>query len=163
MKVGIISDSHDHRANAMKAVEVFNQHKVEHVFHAGDIISPFTASTFALVQGAGFTAVFGNNDGEKLFLKDTIDGFGGQIHEESFKGNIGGMKVFMIHRPGVVPEVIKSGEYDLVIYGHTHKRDIRRENHTLVINPGESTEWLTGSPAVVILDTEKMHPEIVQL
>ena len=163
MKIGIISDSHDHHANSLKAVDIFNRHKVEYVFHAGDIISPFTAKAFAAVEGAAFIAVFGNNDGEKLFLKETIEGFGGQIHDESFKGKAGGKKIFMIHRPGVIPEVVKSAEYDLVIYGHTHKRDIRRENSTLVINPGESTDWLTGTPAVVVLDTEKMQPEVVPL
>jgi uncharacterized protein len=163
MKIGIISDSHDHHANALKAVDVFNQHSVEHVFHAGDIISPFTARAFASVRDAVFTAVFGNNDGEKLFLKETIQGFGGQIHDESFKGKVGGKKIFMIHRPGVVPEVVKSREFDIVIYGHTHKQDIRWEDKTLVINPGESTDWLTGSPAVVIVDTERMDPEIIGL
>jgi hypothetical protein len=163
MKIGIISDSHDHHTNALKAVDVFNQHKVKHVLHAGDIISPFTAKVFASVRDAGFTAVFGNNDGEKVLLKETIHAFGGQIYDESFKGNIAGKRIFMIHRPGVIPEVIKSRQHDIIIYGHTHKRDVRRENDALIINPGESTDWLTGTPAVVILDTEKMQPEVVPL
>ena len=37
MKIGIITDSHDHRANLRKAVEIFNNANVDKVLHAGDL------------------------------------------------------------------------------------------------------------------------------
>jgi putative phosphoesterase len=50
---------------------------------------------------------------------------------------------------------IKSGLYDVVIYGHTHERVFEEVDDVLVINPGECCGYLTGNPTVVILDTEK--------
>jgi hypothetical protein len=53
--------------------------------------------------------------------------------------------------------------YDLVIYGHTHKAETHRVGETLVINPGEATDWLTGRGQVVVLDTETMETETFTL
>ena len=163
MKIGIISDSHDHHKNVLKAVEVFSRHKVDYVFHAGDIISPFTAGAFAGVDGAKFIAVFGNNDGEKLFLASTINDFAGEIYERIYTGSVEGRRIFMTHTPDVLDDVVGSAHYDLVIYGHTHKQDIRKVGPTLVINPGESTDWLTDQSCVVVLRLDDMSYEVISL
>ena len=163
MKIGIISDSHDHHLNVLKAVEVFNEHKVSYILHAGDIVSPFTATAFSKVEGAKLIAVFGNNDGEKIILKREFDSFGGEIYEDCYKGEIAGRKIFMTHRPSIVDEMAASGKFDLVIYGHTHKQDIRKSGDTLIINPGESTDWLMEKSAVVILRPDDMSFEEVLL
>jgi len=49
----------------------------------------------------------------------------------------------------------------LVIYGHTHRQDIRKVGDTLVINPGEATDWITGNSSIVILETDDMSWEVV--
>lgn len=154
MKIGIISDSHDHHANALKAVEIFKNEQVQYILHAGDIVSPFTAKAFGEVKNARFIAVFGNNDGEKSVLKSTIESFGGEIHRDPYRGKIAGKKIFMTHKPGILDEAIAGGKYDLIVYGHTHFRDIRTVGETLIINPGESTDWLSGKGRLIILDTE---------
>jgi putative phosphoesterase len=114
MKIGIISDTHDHHANVLKAVEIFKNENVN----------------------ARFIAIFGNNDGEKFMLKNIIEGFGGEIHRDPYHGQIAGKKIFMTHKPGTLDEVIASGKYDIIVYGHTHFRDIRTVGKTLIINPG---------------------------
>lgn len=163
MKIGIISDTHDHHDNTLKAVEVFNDRGVRHVLHAGDIVAPFTAKAFADVTGAEFIAVFGNNEGEKLLLKEVIEDFGGMIYEPAYRGSIGGRRIFMSHWPAIAEDVAAGGKYDLVIYGHTHEKDVHRVGRTLVINPGEVTDWLTGRSSVVVLETEDMSVEEVSL
>ena len=163
MKIGIISDTHDHHKNVLTAIGIFNDNNVEYVLHAGDIISPFTAQAFEKLEKAKFIAVFGNNEGEKLFLKSTINGFGGEIHEYCYKGTIDGKKIYMTHTPHNIPEIVKSQAFDLVIYGHTHKQDIRREGKTLLINPGEATDWLTGSAQLVILELSDLSYQIESL
>jgi hypothetical protein len=50
-----------------------------------------------------------------------------------------------------------------VVYGHTHKADVRKVKDTIVINPGEVGTWLYGKSTVALLDLEKMEAEIVQL
>ena len=160
MKIGIISDSHDHHKNILAAVKIFNEQKVEYVFHAGDIISPFAAKAFSEVKGSKFIAVFGNNDGERLILASTVKGFGGEISDGPYTTQIEEKKIFMTHKPYMLEEVIGSGRYDMVIYGHTHKRDIRKAGQSLVINPGETTDWLSKEPGVVILDLDDMKPVV---
>ena len=56
MKIGILSDTHDAHENVLKAIKIFNEHKVSYVFHAGDMVSPFTARAFADVAPAKFIA-----------------------------------------------------------------------------------------------------------
>jgi len=163
MKAAIISDSHDHHRNVLKAIEVFNHHKVDYILHAGDIVSPFTAQSFANAPSAKFIAVYGNNDGEKLILKSVINDFGGQIHENCYKGKLNGKNIYMTHAPYCLDEVLKSRMYDLVIYGHTHKPDIRHLGNTLIVNPGESTDWFGDQSQVVILNLNNMQYEPVLL
>jgi len=163
MKIGIISDTHDHHQNILAAVDLFQQRGVQIVLHAGDIVSPFAARPFERLKPAPFIAVFGNNEGERLMLKSVVNGFGGEINEYCYKGILAGKSVFMTHTPHSLDEVVRSGMYDLVIYGHTHQLDLRREGKTLVINPGEATDWLTGQGHVVLLDTEDMSCEVLDI
>ena len=163
MKIGIISDTHDAHEQVLQAIDIFNERGVEYVLHAGDVVSPFAGKAFSQLKTAKFIAVFGNNAGEKLLSKSTIESFGGKIHEYAYKGTLGGKRIFMAHVPTTIEEVIGSGKYDLVIYGHTHNQDIRKVGDTLVINPGEATDWLTGKSALVILETDDMRYAVVPL
>lgn len=163
MKVGIISDSHNSRKAAAKAVDVFNERNVSYVFHAGDITSPATAQVFSELKDAKFTAVFGNCDSMRGLLRSSIDSFGGEIYEDSYSGNINGRKIYMVHRPTRLAQVVETGQFDLVIYGHTHKRDIHKVGNTLVINPGRSAGRLMGESSVVVLELDGMNPEVIEL
>ena len=163
MKAGIISDTHDHHEHTLAAIEILKQEKVDIVFHAGDIISPFTAKAFADVGAEKFIAVFGNNDGEKLILRSVIESFGGEIHDYSYKGIVNNKRVYMTHAQHHIEEVAVSKMHDLVIYGHTHVQDIRRVGETLVINPGETTDWVTGKSHLVILDMNTMDYDVIKI
>ena len=163
MLIGIISDTHDHHRNVLRAVEIFAERKVQCVLHAGDIVAPFTAKAFAQLQGVKFVAVYGNNDGEKLQLRRTVEDFGGEIYEYCYKGELAGRKVYMTHTDHNVEEVAASQRHDLLVYGHTHQQDIRRVGKTQIINPGEATDWITGSARVVILDLNDMSHTVEPL
>jgi len=161
MKIGIISDTHENMPKIRKAVGLFNREKVDVVLHAGDIISPITAKEFSALKGR-FIGVFGNNDGDKLFLNKKFRGIG-KIHEKKFEGTLGGKKVLLIHEPDMLPALAESGHYDIIVYGHTHRTDISRVGKTLVINPGEAAGWITGKCTVALLDTKTMKVRLVKL
>lgn len=163
MRIGIISDTHDNRRNVTQAIEIFRTRGVQYVLHAGDIVAPFTAKAFGELHSAKFIAVFGNNDGEKLALKRTVDGFGGEIHEYCYKRELEGRKICMMHTDHLAQDAVRSQMYDLVIYGHTHHPDIRQEGGTLVVNPGEATDWIPGSAHLVIVDLKDMSHTIEPL
>jgi predicted phosphodiesterase len=42
------------------------------------------------------------------------------------------------------------------IISDTHHQDIRREGKTLIVNPGEATDWITGSARVAIVNLDDM-------
>ena len=163
MKIGIISDTHDHHEHVLEAIQIFNRFQVKYVLHAGDIISPFTVKAFANLDDAHFIAVFGNNEGERPYLRKIIAEFGGEIHDNVYKGTIDGRRIFMTHTSHFIEEIVNSKMYDLVIYGHTHTQDLRRVGKTLIINPGEATDWITGRSHLVILETDDMSYESILL
>ncbi len=162
MKIGIISDTHDGLANASRAAEIFRQQKVGFILHAGDIESGDTAQMFAGINNAKFMAVYGNCDTARMELAEAITNFGGQI-DEIYDGQIGQRRIFMAHRPELAQGAIESGKFDLVIYGHTHKLDIRKTGRTLVINPGTARRWQWGHPHVVVVELEDMSAEAISL
>ncbi len=160
MKIGIISDTHENMKAIASAVRIFNSRGVSRVFHAGDLISPITYREFKKLD-CPMTCVFGNNDGDRKYLREKYSGLA--EFYDFFSGSVGGLKIFMNHYPDFVNEIASLGAYDVVIYGHTHRTDIRKIGSTLVINPGESGGWLLGIKRIVILDVESLGYEILDL
>ncbi len=161
MKIGILTDTHENMDKIRKAVEVFNSVKVDMVIHCGDIISPITTKEFQNLK-APMHLVFGNNDGERVFLVEKFKGIG-EFHQSGYEFKVENKKIIMMHEPVGIEALAESGEYDYVIYGHTHKRDIRKIGKTLIINIGETGGWLTGVASIGILNTETDEIEIMEI
>ncbi len=157
MLIGIISDSHDNISAIRKAVNIFNKRNVDIVLHAGDFIAPFTAGEFGKMK-AKLVGVFGNNDGDKRHLLERFKNIG-EIHREPFELELDNKKVNLMHQ---INQLDRNNKYDIVIYGHSHKIDIKKRS-PLIINPGECGGWITGRSTVVILDTQTVVPEIIDL
>lgn len=160
MKIGAIADSHENMPKIVAAVARFNEEKVALVLHAGDYISPITAHAFEKLD-APLVGVFGNNDGDRIFLVERFRDIG-NIYPDYHEFEIDGKKGVLMHEPKFIDALVKSGLYDLVIYGHTHQIDIR-EGQPLVINPGECGGWLTGRATVAIVETEDMSVRLIDL
>lgn len=160
MLIGILSDSHDNLPLLCKAVEIFKKNKVSRVFHAGDFVSPFTAKPLSKLN-CEFTGIFGNNDGDKLLLRENFQDIG-QIYEDVYEDIIDGKRIIIVHKDKLVEPLAKSGKYDIIIYGHTHRIDLR-EGKPLIINPGECGGWLTGESSAAILNTKQLKAEIIKL
>ena len=159
--IGIMSDSHDNLKAINKAVNYFNNEYVDLVIHAGDLISPFTAQEF-LKLNSPFIAIFGNNDGEREGLRKAYQNM---CYLEDFKEiSIENIDISLIHgkNPAIVESLSSCGKYDVVIYGHSHKLDIK-EDGTLLINPGETCGYLSGDKTVVLLDPKDLSYEVKYL
>ena len=165
MLIGIISDSHENMDSIDAAVKIFNSYNVAIVLHAGDIISPITYSHFAKLK-MRMRLVFGNNDGEKKFLTEKFSQIGTiSSAPDEFVLEEGGKQIMfvLLHEPFNLDELIKSQKYDYIVYGHTHKQDLRTVGKTTIINPGESGGWLLGKKSVAILDTETHNVKFINL
>jgi putative phosphoesterase len=159
MVIGIISDSHDDMSSIKKAVDALNERGVSHVIHAGDITSPFTFEVFRDLK-CPFTAIFGNNDGDKLLLKEKSEG---KIHNQPRVMMLQGKKVVVMHEPDLVNALAESGHFDIIIFGHTHQPEIRKIKGTLVINPGKVARLHKGESTLALLNVDTMEGEIVPL
>jgi len=159
MKVGVISDSHDDMAAIARAVELFNAEEVGMVLHAGDVVSPFT---FDILRGlrAPLVGVFGNNDGDRLLLRERS---GGALHVQPHLLTLGGLRAVIVHEPPLVPALAASGDFDLVVYGHTHQPVARRVRGALVLNPGKAARLHQGRSTAAILETDGAEARIVEL
>ncbi len=164
LKIGVISDTHDHIENVKKAVKIFNEQKVAYCFHAGDMVSPFMAKVFKELKSKLYI-VFGNNDGELIFLKEKFKEIGAEIKGIQFSIEIEGKKIALFHtlEAEILDAVIQSNKFQVVISGHTHSGEIKKIGNTLVINPGEACGYLTGKATVGIVDLSKMEAELIKL
>ncbi|WP_292390829.1 metallophosphoesterase [Methanosarcina sp. UBA5] len=162
--IGIISDSHDNMNAIRKAVEFFNEKRVKAVLHAGDLVSPFTARAFKELEPKLYF-VFGNNDGDKVTLTKRFEEIGATSCGNFGDLTIDGLHIALLHgtNEALVKALAKSGEFDVVIRGHTHDPGVKIVEGVPVINPGESSGVLSGKSTVAILDIANLNVEIMQL
>jgi putative phosphoesterase len=159
--IGVMSDSHDNVDAVKRAVRFFNSTACELVVHAGDFVAPFAARELEHLS-CPVKAVFGNCDGEKNGLRKVIQTFG-EIKEAPFGFSFSELKFLVTHVHASVDRYASSGQYDVVIFGHTHKAEIRRMSDVFLINPGETGKWLSGISSVVLFDPTTKDAKIVTL
>ena len=117
MKIGIISDTHGLlRPEVIKSLE-----GCEAILHGGDINRQEIIDQLGEI--APVYIVRGNND------KDWAD------HIPMFLDfEIAGFRIYMTHKKKDLPPDVS--EYDLVVFGHSHKYEESMQDKTLLLNPG---------------------------
>lgn len=155
MRLGVLSDSHDHVDFLRKAVQTLKQREVECWIHLGDYISPFAAELLKSLPGEKWF-LFGNNDGEKVGLSRIL----GEIHPGPKEIKISQRSLFCMHEPYALEAACESARYDLILYGHTHKLEYRRSGRMIILNPGEVCGWLTNLPTCALVDLQLLRVEI---
>jgi putative phosphoesterase len=165
-KIGIISDTHDNQNAIKKALTIFNQEQVEYIFHCGDFIAPFSVKPF-LESNLPVRLCFGNNDGEKVRIKQLATSQENCLLDEIILlEEINGKKIAMTHGhyPNVLDMALTSGRFDIVLSGHLHMKEIKKlSNGTLHINPGEGGGWTSSTPSLAILDLETLDNMFMEI
>ncbi len=155
----VVSDSHDNLEKIDRAVKVAIENEVSAIFHLGDFNSPFIFSHL-LNERYEFFGVFGNNDGDLLFLQEKALN---KIKRSPATVEFEGKKIFMMHQPFALEAAKRSQIYDYVFFGHTHELSIEKIGKTLVINPGELCGYLSGKSTCVLLDADTGKYEVIEL
>lgn len=163
MKIGVISDTHDRLPTLRRAMAMFRRMKVEAVLHAGDFVAPFAAKILVDAQsphaaGIPLHCIYGNNDGERAGLKNVLP----MVQDGPWFGTLGGRTIAMHHWIEWFKPADIAGA-DIVISGHTHEIVNELRDGKLYLNPGECCGWLTDRCTVVLLDTDTMQAEIVEI
>ena len=168
MKVGVISDTHDHLDNIRKAVEIFKNLRIDILVHAGDFCSPFVFRELNKLKPecSKAYAVFGNNDGDKVLLTQNAAGFC-TIQQGVLKIELEGKSIAVMHYPDIADTLFRSGEFDIIIYGHTHRKRLEilknGGNKRILLNPGSCAGYLTDKPTVAYIDLKDLSADIISL
>ncbi len=159
MNIAVVSDSHDNIYAIRDFVNLVNKLDVNLVLHCGDFVSPFAVNEFRKLN-TDFIGVFGNNDGEIFGLLKASDF---SIFKPPYELDIDGKSIVMMHEPLFVDEVAASKKFKVILYGHTHRVDVRNINGSIIVNPGELCGYLTNKRTFAIIDTDKMVVDLREL
>ena len=168
--IGVLSDTHvPHRTSNVPQIiyEDFQSRNVDYVFHLGDFTS-FDVYT-DLIDRFGkdkVFAVWGNMDFDDN-LRKTLP--------EKIEMDIIGHKALLLHGMGgpnmIVRRLIKklvllNSDYDIVIFGHTHRPVNEKHDGILFFNPGTTTPidnkfTVISSYGFLYITKDKIEPEII--
>ncbi len=160
MKAGILSDTHDCRDGAERALELFLKENVGVIIHLGDVCAGFTLGRF---RGCGvpLVGVFGNNDGDRRGIELAS---GGTFFSGPHRAELGGRKVVMSHTFDVLQdEICERGKFDLVLFGHTHRPLAMKVGGALIVNPGESCGYMSGRATCAVVDFGSLEARILDI
>ena len=157
MRLGVVSDTHGHAENALRAVRMLESLEVQCVLHCGDVGSADIPRLFA-AWPTHFVA--GNCDPDFDELKAAITGRH-QWHGLFGDIELAGRKIALLHSHDgrKFRQTIASGKYDLVCYGHTHVPESHLEGRTLVLNPGAL--YRAHPHTIAIVDLESLEVTII--
>jgi len=160
VKVGILSDSHDHRDAAAGALLLFRAERVGMVLHLGDVCSPVVLAGYA-DRSIPFLGVFGNCDSDRDGLQEAT---GGAFRQGPHIETVDGRRILLAHSYDQLQgELSGQGRFDLVLFGHTHRPLTMRVGKALVLNPGETCGLVRGKNTCAIVDLATMEPRIVEI
>ena len=168
--IGLLSDTHipDRTTEFPEdVINDFKERKVDFVFHLGDFTS--SEAYQRLIDEFGtdkVIAVRGNMDFDQE-LKNKIP--------ERLEFEIFSHKVLLIHGMGgpnmIIRRLIKkldliNSDYDLVIFGHTHRPENEIKEGILFFNPGTTTPidnkfTVVSSYGYLKIFRDKIEPEII--
>ncbi len=160
MKAGILSDTHDCRASAERALELFLAEGVGVIVHLGDVCAGFTLGAY---RGCGvpLVGVFGNNDGDRRGIELAS---GGSFFAGPHKADLDGRRVVMSHTfDALQADIAERGRYDLVLFGHTHRPLAMKVGGALIVNPGESCGYMSGRATCAVVDLETLEARILDI
>lgn len=162
--IGLISDTHiPARADRIpeKALEIFRNNKVDLIIHSGDLVTLEVLEE--LKEIALVKAVHGNMDPAEVRQKlPTVDSL-----------KTAGKTIGIVHDAGTTgigkgKKLAEENNFDVLIFGHTHRSKIEESEGILFINPGSPTEPIPPvavKPSVGLLKIENrdFKPEIIEL
>ncbi len=149
MKIGLISDTHG--VVPTPVFDIFND--VDLIIHAGDVGHENVLHDLKTI--APVKAVYGNVDGFPLVGRLSRIGF---LKAEDRVICV----THIVNSPKAFAyELFKlNRSADIIIFGHTHRAEVKEYNQMMFVNPGSVSIPRDGSASVAILDIAGKHAEV---
>lgn len=167
MEIAILSDIHDNLKNLQKVTDQLLARGIKTTICCGDFCAPFVMKQLG-ITGLEIHAVWGNNDGDRFKLTQIaaqfpqIKLYGEYIGDEDSLLTIDGVRFGVTHYHFYAKTMVKTGWYDVVCFGHSHKMLRQKFGNSLLINPGE-VAGIMGEATYAIYDTHMRSSEIITL
>ncbi|RCV62702.1 hypothetical protein C5S53_17515 [Methanophagales archaeon] len=135
MKIVVLSDTHAKDLTDLHERILDDLNSVDLIIHAGD----YTSISFLdqLLALSDFKGVHGNMDPEEIRVKlpaeaiFVVEGFRIGVTHPAEGGSPFGLAERVKTKLG--------DDLDLIIYGHSHKQELKRKDDTIFFNPGSAT------------------------
>ena len=160
MRIGVISDTHNHLPNVARIAELLNEARVERVVHTGDITQAKTLRALAALD-APLVGVFGNNDVEREALAAACAELGHVFVDPPLRVEWAGRRIAVVHDPREL-DALDLAHVDVALYGHDHRHALERRGATLCFNPGECAGHMPGLNRIGVLDLATLEAEILR-
>lgn len=150
MKIGIISDTHRNRALHESVLNLLLTFGVSKIYHLGD---DYMDSELEIEYGLEVVRVPG------LYCPEYREGTVDKVAYDTVQG----VSVVLAHDFKDISESDRQC-HDIVLYGHTHKQEMRVENGRLYLNPGhlksDSDKGRPPSYATLAVDLGELEAAI---
>ncbi len=157
LKIGILSDTHSHRSNALEGVSILQRQGAEFLIHCGDV-----GDTNILDCLAGMPAafVFGNCDYDRDELRKYAQLLGIQCHNTYGVLTLAEKRIAVTHGDDyqLMSRLTRPGQpIDYLLTGHTHIKQDQRLGSLRWINPGALYRAAVKTVATLDLKTDKLE------
>jgi putative phosphoesterase len=164
MRIVILSDIHDNLWNLAAAIRTVSD--ADALLCCGDLCSPFVIDELAKFP-KDVHIVFGNNDADLFRIAgNAAKHLNIHLHGELFQTGFDGRRFAMNHFDYLARPLAKSGDYDVVCFGHNHEFELSSADECLLINPGpimgakfSTGSWQDVEPTLVVYDTATNAPK----
>ncbi len=161
MKIGILSDTHGNRLSSATAAHWRVKSGVSAVFHCGDIGGADVLTELAAVfepLNIPIYAVYGNVDTYSPDWKFFPTHIGVSLLGRFGEVNVKGKSIALLHSDDRVRfhKTIECGEYDVVLFGHSHVIYDHTVGRTRCINPGSAGRGTPNTCAVLDFDSSEL-------
>ncbi|MCU0521562.1 MAG: metallophosphatase family protein [Anaerolineae bacterium] len=157
MRIGLVSDTHNDRLAAERALTHLRSEGITVLLHAGDVTD---SGTLRLFEGFDMWIARGNMDHDPGLGPATQELFGCGRLRAIHRLTLDGASIALAHNGDAVEvrSLIASGALDYVILGHSHRRHDQRLGKTRVINPGAlgNARWCRPSFAILDLSRDEL-------
>ena len=160
MRIGVVSDTHNHLRNVARIVELFVAAGAERVVHTGDITQAKTLDVLSRIE-APLVGVFGNNDLERESLEAACRAHDLIFVDPPLRLEWAGRRIVVVHDPREL-ETLELDAFDLALHGHDHRLALEQRGRTLVFNPGECAGHLEGHNTVGVVDLATLSAETLR-
>lgn len=159
MLIAVISDTHDNLFRLERVIKEINSRNINLVFHCGDI----GLKTIEMLKNEKFLvyATCGNGD-DYDFLKKAIINSNIKLFEDAGEAKIEEVNIAITHYPDLARLLASSKKYNIIFYGHTHKKKVEEIYNTKLVNPGD-VEGRNDRPSFLIYNTTTMDIEFINI